>query len=650
MSTEHPETTQSGPVWDEVEQLSRFQDRLASIKVDRRMAMTIFAAAGGAAGLAACGSSNNNKSNTAKATTTTAATTAASAAATGTKAPAVGSAPAGVATAARTAAPGGSPVAAAATKPSQQPAPPPAGTKLAPAQTFNYNATVEPLSFDFNQNLYCLGDSAVLAGLMKFNPDLEPEPDIAEKFDVSPDGMVFTFHIRKSPPSKWSDGTPVTAKDFDYSFRRQLDPATKAPYSGFLADIKNAKAFSSGKIPDSSTLGLKLIDDYTLQITTEQPAAYLPALLAYASALPAYKPAVDKAGVKWANEASTMVSNGAFTLTKWDHNKSFELTKNDGYWNAKNITLTKIVRPIIGADQATAAYENGEIDYSDRVNASDYKRIFGDAKLSKEYIKYSLDGTWYLVPEADKEPFTDPKVRLAIAHAVDRDSIIKNVLNGVGSPAFTFNPPGTPGFNPATYDEFTKFDPAAAKASLVGTKYEGGKNWPAITMTQRNNEGNGPALAGDAIIQMLGDTLGMKIDHELGDPTQVYQRMWQRKLQLIWLRWYEDYPDANDEENLVFDSQSGLPNGHRQAWHDDNYDKLVRQAAGTTDVKKRAALYAQADQIMAQQAGAIFVYYAYNIGLVKPYLQGMPKDRSGAPVPSWNIFVRMYDFMYITAH
>ncbi|HLZ68806.1 MAG TPA: peptide ABC transporter substrate-binding protein [Dehalococcoidia bacterium] len=646
MTEEIPQTTDGLPVLDEADQLRRFQRNLARVKIDRRVALQVFAAAGGAAALAACGSSNNNKTANAPANNAAAkpAASAPPAAAATSAAPSGSAAAKPAASAPAAAATGGSPSASGAS--SLEPGPVPAGVKLAADQTFLVNVEQDASSHDFNKDLYCQGDVAIWAGLLKFNPDLKPVPDIAESWDVNADATQFTFHIRKD--SKWTDGTPVTAKDFDYSFRRQLNPATKAPYASFLYDvIKNGEAYNTGKITDDSTLGIKVVDDYTLQLTTEHPAGYAPAILAYSAALPANKGAVEKFGDKW-TEAANIVTNGPFKLTKWDHGVGWELAKHDGYWNAKNVHLTKVTRPIIASDAAQSAYENNEIQWTQRVGPGDYKRILGDDKLSKQVVKYFLDGTWYLVPEADKEPFTEPKVRQAMAHAVDRDSIIKNVLQGLGSPAFTFNPPGTPGFNPAKYEEFTKFDPQLAKDTLKGTKYEGGKNWPKITMTQRK-EGDAEAQAGDAIIQMLGDNLGMKIDHEIGDPKEVYNRMWQRKLQLIWIRWYEDYPDANDEENLVFWSKAGGDSGHRQAWHDDNFDKLVVQAAAEPDAKKRADLYAQADQILAQQAGVIFVYYPQNMGLLKPNIGGMPKDSNGNPTPSWNIFVRMLEFLYVTA-
>jgi oligopeptide transport system substrate-binding protein len=622
--------------FDEVDQLSRFQRRLDAIKVDRRQALMIFGAVGGAAGLAACGSSNNNKNNNNTAAPSAAASSAASAAASSaaTKA-ATSAAPAGGSPAA-----GGTPAAFVG------PQKPPASVKLAATQNFRYAMDAEPSSFDFNINLYCQGDAAVLANLAQFSPDLQPVPDIATSWEPSQNGAVWTFHLRKD--SKWSDGAPVTAHDYDYSYRRQMNPASKAPYASFLYDIKNAQAYNTGKLPDDSTLGIKVIDDYTIEFTMEAPAAYWPALMAYSAAAPAYKPAVDKFGEKW-TEAANMVCNGPYKLTTWDHDKQVVMTRNDGYWNAKNVTLQTITRPIIAPDSQLQAYDAGQLDYVQRIGPADYGRYTGDATLAKQIVKYFLDGTWYLVPEADKKPFDTLQVRQAMAHAIDRDAIVKNVLKGLGQSAYTFIPPGTPGFNPSTYDENTKYDPTAAKALLKGTPYEGGKNWPAITLSQRTESDN-EKNAGDAIIQMLGDNLGMtNIQHEIADQKDVYPRMYQRKLQLIWIRWYEDYPDQNDEQNLVFWSQAGGANGHRQAWHDDNYDKLIVAAKSETDTTKRTQMYYQADQILAQQAGAIFVYYPQNAAVLKPNFAGMPKDAKGNYTPSWNIFVRMYDYLYQTA-
>jgi oligopeptide transport system substrate-binding protein len=577
--------------FDDAEQIDRFARRLAAVQIDRRQALRIFAAAGGAAGLAACGSNRQS------------------------------------------AAP-------------QPLAPPHAATSSSgPEQTFRWNLEVEPASQDYNADLHCDGDYELWAGLMRFTPDLTPEPDMAVSFDVNADATVYTFHMR--PNTTWTDGSPVTARDFDYSFRRTLNPATKNDYASFLYDIKNAQAYNSGKLANDSTLGLQMLDESTLRITLEATAAYFPALLAYAAAFPANRAAVEKYGDKW-TEAGNIVSNGPFKLTRWDHNTTLELAKHDGYWDAKNIHLTRIVRPIMAAEQAVAAFENGELDWVQNINPSDFQKVMSTPTLKQQTVSFFLDGTWYLVPEVDKKPFDLLNVRLAMAHAIDRDALVKNALQGLGQPAFTLIPPGTPGFNPEKYDDYTAYDPQKAMALLKGTPYEGGKNWPPITMSQRI-QGEAEKVAGDAVIQMLHDNLGMQIDHEVGDPKDVYERMYERKLQLIWIRWYEDYPDQSDEQNLVFWSQAGGANGHRQAWHDDNYDKLVVAAKSETDPQKRTQMYYQADAILAQQAGAIFVYYPQYLGLLRANVTGMPHDKSGNAVPTLNLFVRMYDTLRVTS-
>ena len=578
--------------FNEAEQIRRFQRRLAALRVDRRQALRIFAAAGGAAALAACGSNN------------------------------------------------GAPATPQSLLPRRA-----ATTGNGPEQVFRWNLEVEPASHDFNADLHCDGEYELWAGLMRFTPDLTPDYDVAESVDVNADASVYTFHIRRN--TSWTDGTPVTAQDFDYSFRRTLNPATKNDYASFLYDIKNAEAYNTGKLPNDKTLGLEVLDENTLRITLEGPAAYFKALVAYAAAFPAHRASVEKYGDKW-TEAGNIVSNGPFKLTRWEHNTVLELAKHDGYWNAANIHLTRIIRPIMAAEQAVAAYENGELDWVQNVNPSDVARVMANPALKAQTVSFFLDGTWYLVPEVDKKPFDIQNVRLAMAHAIDRDAIVQSALGGLGKPAYTFIPPGTPGFNPNTYDQYTKFDPATAMNLLKGTPYEGGKNWPPITMSQRT-EGEAEKVSGDAVIQQLKTNLGMAIDHEVGDPKDVYERMYQRKLQLIWIRWYEDYPDQSDEQNLVFWSKAGGADGHRQAWHDDRYDQLVEQAKGMADLQQRTQLYYQADEILASQAGAIFVYYPQYLGLLRPNISGMPRDSQGNAVPTLNLFVRMYDTLKVTA-
>jgi oligopeptide transport system substrate-binding protein len=589
--------------WNDPEQRALFEERMSGTPVTRRALLGLIGAVASGAVVIACG--GGNKTQESKATT----------------------APGG-----------GSPGAGAAAQTG--------GAKLAKEQTFRSVAHFEPVGFDYNKDLYSMGTAYVLAGLLQFDPDYNVMPDMAESFTVNDTGDVYTFKIRKD--SKWSNGDPVTAKDFEWSWKRQLDPKTAASYAGFLFDIKNAQAFNEGKITDADQVGVKATDDSTLQVTLEGPRGYFPILAAYIASFPAHRASVEKYGDKY-SEAGNFVGNGPFKLTKWEHNKSFEIAKNDGYWNAKNIKIERVTYPIIAQEATFPAYQNNEIDYVDRGDIGNLKLVQNDAKMSKEMFKFSPVGTWYLMPNPNFKPFDLKEVRLAMAHAIDRDKIAKDIYQGLAQPAYTMNPPGTPGYNENKYDQYTKYDPKMAMDLLKGTPYEGGKNWPKITLSQRK-ETDADAAAGEAIIQMLKDNLGMKdFDHEIGEPKETYLRMYQNKIQLMWIRWYMDYPDPNNFNWQCFYSK--VPESSKRShWVNEDYDKLVDQAKGEKDQAKRIQLYHQSDEVLAKDGGAIFVHYPLFYGMFKPWVQGLPQNKQGLAVPDWNIFVRMLDRLSIAEH
>jgi oligopeptide transport system substrate-binding protein len=607
--------------WLDPEQLRLFEERLAAIRLDRRDMLRIAAAAGGvsvAAIAAACGPA------------------AAPPVAQPTEAPKAPAAPA----------PTSAPPAAAA-QPTEAPKPAAAAASFAAAPgLFRYPAGAgrDALSHDFNFDLYNQGDSSLFAGLGKFDPNLKAVPDMAERWESNADGSVWTFYMRKG--AKWTNGDPVTAHDFEWSFKRQLDPNTKAPYAGFLYDLKNGEAFNKGK-PDVTrdSVGINATDDYTLVATMEGPRGFFPVLASYTAALPAHRASVEKYGDgdKWTT-ADRIVSNGPFKLTAWERERYWQTEKNPDYWDAKNIKLQKTFRPIIPYNAFLLAYENDEVDWINRGPIGELKRVQSDPTLSKEVITFSLTGTWYLVPHVQMPPFDNQQVRLAMSHAIDREGIVKGPLQGLGVPAYTFNPPGFPGYNPNKYDDLTKYDPKLAMDMLKGTPYEGGKNWPKITLTHRD-EGDGPKAVGAAIIQMLKQNLGMQIDQVVGEPKETYERMYKGEIQLMWIRWYADYPDPNNQQWQVF--YGGHTSGRRQVWQNDAFDKLVTDAKGVTDEAKRFQMYQDADKIMLEDGAAIFVYYPYNYGLLKPRVSGMPKNNAGDFVPDWNIFVRMQEYVEV---
>src|SRR2546428_4144458 len=273
------------------------------------------------------------------------------------------------------------------------------GEKLAREQVLRMggggNWQNDPSSHDYNKDLYCSGVPFQFAGLMTFNPDFVAEPYLATKVQSNKDGSVWTFTIRKD--SRWSDNSPVSARDFEWSWKRQLNPESKAPYAAFLYDIKNGEAFNKKQITDPSQVGVRAKDDWTLEVTLEGPRGYFPVLAAYLAALPGYQRAIEKFGDKW-TEPGNIVCNGPFVLDTWEHNKQMTLRKNPYYFGAKDVFLTKVVIPIIPVASGALPYENNELDMT-ALQAGDLKRLQVDPRAGRDVFRYPFPGTWYLLPQ-----------------------------------------------------------------------------------------------------------------------------------------------------------------------------------------------------------------------------------------------------------
>ncbi|MBI2467378.1 MAG: peptide ABC transporter substrate-binding protein [Candidatus Rokubacteria bacterium] len=498
----------------------------------------------------------------------------------------------------------------------------------------------DPASHDFNKDLYCGGVPDLWAGLMEFNADFQVIPYLASKATSNQDGSVWTFQIRKD--SRWSDNSPCGARDFEYSWKRQLDPASKAPYAAFLYDIKNGEAFNKGQVTDASQVGVKAKDDWTLEVTLEGPRGYFPVLSAYLAALPGHRPSVEKHGDKW-TEAANIVSNGPFVLEAWEHNKQIVLRKNPRFFDAKNVTLEKVIIPIIPVQSGALPYENNELDMT-ALQAADLRRLQGDPKASKEVFRYPFPGTWYLTPQVTKPPFDNLKVRKAIAHAVDREAVAK-VAQAFSIPAHCMIPPGFPGFiDDKKTRELQKFDAKLAMSMLKGTPYEGGKNWPKIVLSMRDEALQSKPMA-EAVQAVLLENLNMKTELEVLEPRVFRERLWKQDLQLVWIRWFMDYPDPHNEYFDTFYSKRTT--GKRQAWSNEAFDKELEAGRDTRDEKKRTVHYYKAEEILQSDVGYVPVAWVVRYAAAKPKVRGIEKNRAGELVVWGNIYVDMLSHLYI---
>ncbi|MBI1801472.1 MAG: peptide ABC transporter substrate-binding protein [Chloroflexi bacterium] len=605
------------------EQVELFLKRAQDGHMDRRTFLRVLAAAGASSAiLAACG-------------------------------PAATTAPAPAATTA--------PAPAATTAPAAQ-QPPKTGQVVPDAeQVFRDSTNSEPASQDFNGNLYCGGLTEIWAGLMRFDFDYKAVAYGAKSVDIKDN--IWTFTLNQG--WKWTNGDEVTAKDFEWSWIRQLHPATAAPYAALFYDVKGAEAYNGRKdlkgdikeIDDAAgtSIGIKAKDKYTLEVTLNGPRGYFGAIVAYAAALPNHRPTIEKTGETFkdavkASEPNVITTNGPFKLAKWDHNKSLEMVRNDGFTLSPKPTLRKVTYPVIADAAQIASYEKNEIDRA-AVQPAEIKRVKADAKLGKEYISYSATGAFYLVPNPNMKPFDVKGVRRALNHAIDRDAIVKSVLQGVGKSAFTFDPPDLPHYvDPAKYPEIAqlcKFDPKLALDELKGTPYEGGKNWPAIKLTYRTNEERiGSTQAVQAIQAMLKDNLNMSVELEPLEAKVFRPTMWDHKIQFTWVRWYTDYPDSNNNLYQVWYSGSGA-SGHRHDFSNAEFDKLVTEAKSLNDQAARTAKYAQAEVAGLNDGYATYVYYLYQSRVYKPWIGNLPKNARGEYVQDVNIFFGMPEAIQI---
>ena len=452
----------------------------------------------------------------------------------------------------------------------------------------------------------------------------EVTPRGAVSWKVSADNLVWTFSIRKN--WNWSDGRPVTAKDYEYSFQEVVNPANASPTASFLFIVKNGEDVSQGKKP-LSDLGVKALDDYTLQITLTAPAAwFLSSLSSIGYAVPKW--ARDKSGKDWTRPENIVV-NGPYKVTKWVNDSEVDLTKNPSYYDAANVQVDKMTLYIVASEAtAEAMYEKGDID-TVNVPATDLDRVQKDPVLSKEFSSTpQLRNTMFRFYVA-KPPFDNLNVRKAFAMAVDRQTLVSTITRGNEIPAYTMTPLGCIGYVAPDAGIGIKFDPKGAAKLLADAGYPGGKGLPPIVYGYNASETN--ARIAQALQKMWKDTLGADVTlqgYEGGGYGDVVQS---GAVNVYRWGWGMDYTDANNVWTNLFTSDVAF----KGTVVPDQLDKLVGDAAATPNLARRKQLYAQIEKLYVQDTVAAepLFYQAVNV-LTKPYLT-RPFDPSTLEFWTW---------------
>jgi len=450
----------------------------------------------------------------------------------------------------------------------------------------------------------------------------------AEKWDVSPDGLTYTCTLRSGP--QWSDGKSVTAKDYEWAWKRNIDPKTASDYATTLYPIKNAVNIHKEDL-DPQQLGVSARDDRTLVVTLEQPASYFLRLVSTWTMMPLRQDVLDQHGDTW-TEAKNVVSNGPFLLKEWQHDTQIVLERNDKYWGDKPALTRAVMRifPEGGSEQVLTSYEAGELDTfgsgtSFELPAAQVDRILADPQLKQEVKTFDQSATMFITVNNRRAHFKDPKVRMALGQAIERDRVINQVLKRVATPARGLQPEGIVGRKP---DLWAKEDLQEARKNLAEAGFPDGRGFPEITFTYNTN----------AQWTLMAEYLQQRYKEALGINVKLDSMEW--AVFLKWRRgddwanggdlyrggWFSDYEDPNNWYNVLWDSRED-PGVYNSGWKNDEYDRLVRQAQGELDRGKREQLYQQAEQILAQQYPNIPVFHYGLRTLVKPHVQKFELER-----------------------
>jgi oligopeptide transport system substrate-binding protein len=448
----------------------------------------------------------------------------------------------------------------------------------------------------------------IYSGLVTIDKDLKIAPDIAKSWDVSPDGKIYTFHLRDDVVFQ-TTYRQVTAEDFKYSMERAADPKTASTVAeAYLGDIVGAKDMINGTAQHIS--GIEVVDNLTLRITIDDAKPYFLAKLATPTAFVVDKTQIEADSRNWTKNPH---GTGPYQVKDWQLGESLTLQANERYElgapSVKTVTFQ-----LSGGSQLTM-YEDDEVDVAG-VSISDIDRALDpNDPLHSEYLSSDIMSISYLGFNTQKPPFDDPKVRQAFAMAIDRDKIVQVVLKDMVPAAHSIMPPGLPGYNSAATT--TSYDPDKAKQLLAESKYGGASGLPKITLSQ---VGAG-ATAGDdiqAMVEMWKQNLGVEVEIQQTDQATFWQDLDKRQYQLFAAGWVMDYPDPEDILDILFNSKS---HQNTSAYNNPAVDQLLVQARTEQDSAKRMALYQQVEQQLLTDMPWVPLYYGRDHVVVKPYVK-----------------------------
>ncbi|KPU27002.1 peptide ABC transporter substrate-binding protein [Caloranaerobacter sp. TR13] len=518
--------------------------------------------------------------------------------------------------------------------------------KLAKEQVLRINLGTEPPDLDPQTSTDTVSFvllNATLEGLVRLNPDGSVGKGLAESWTVSDDGKTYTFKLRDA---KWSDGDPITAYDFEFAWKRAIDPKTASSYAYQFYGIKNAYAFNTGEITDPNEVGIKALDEKTLQVELERPMSYFLSLTSFITYLPAKKAAIEKWGDAYASEADKMVFSGPFMITEWNHEQKIVLEKNPTYWDADSVKLQRIEADMINdTNTPINLYETGELDMTG-VPAE----FLDNYKDSPEFGRMAEAVTFYLEFNCKDKFFSNKKIRKAFSLAINRDAYVNGVLANGSIPAYGFVPGGIPGKaggefrkqnGDLIYDAGTKGQAAIDEANKLleeGLKEVGAtKEELAKSVSYLTGDSDLARKLAQALQQMWKNNLGIEVPIESVSFKIRLQKMDQGDYTIVGAGWGADYNDP-----MTFMDMWVTDGGNNDAfWSNAKYDELIEKAVNSTG-DERMEYMLEAEKLLMEEMPISPTYFRARNFLQKPYVKGIARFPVGVSTE--------YKWAYILEH
>jgi oligopeptide transport system substrate-binding protein len=468
--------------------------------------------------------------------------------------------------------------------------------------------TIDPNKAEFSQSALFIGQ--IFSGLVEASPDNSVIPDIAQSWEVLEGGTKYLFHLRED--ARWSDGTPVTSGDFEYSWKRALDLGLSY-IPEYFYDIKGARAYHQGDLSDPDLIGIRSLDERTLQVELEQPASYFLHLLTNSVTFPVPRHVVERYGETW-TEVGNIVTNGPFQLESWQRNESMVLARNEDYHGrfAGNLKRVEIQFGHFSDIGNLEAYEADELDVLN-VGVFLSTEDWLESRFSGEFAVKPIQQTAGLGLDTTRPPFNDSKVRQALAMSMDNvggwkaiHQDARTILPATGG----FVPPGIPGHSP---DISMAYNPQAAKKLLADAGYPEGRDFPIIEVIFPYLSEELNSRIERTWSSQWKEILGVESKWEFLKWRSLMKRIRTKRPMMFSWGWDADYPDPDNFLRL------GLPK--HTGWQHDGFDALIEKSRRSMDQKERLTLLREADKILMEEAPIIPLSYIGQIDLVKPWVR-----------------------------